>query len=96
MLIIVEILGRGFLCLLIGSWANTAVPRARNFALGTGSLVLGFAFGLILYLCRQFLPACQIDRLVAFVWVPAAVLVLTFVIEGIRKEIQKNNGQVAL
>jgi hypothetical protein len=95
MLILFEFLGRGFLCILIGSWANTAVPRARNFALGAGSLVLGFALGLIFYLCQQFLPG-QIDRLDAFVGVPAAILVLTFVIEGIRKEIQKNNGQVAL
>jgi hypothetical protein len=93
MLIVVDYIGRALLCLLIGSWADTAVPRARNFTLAAGSLVLGLVVGLILYEFPCFFLSFKIERLGAFVWLPAGIIVLTFVVEGIRKEIQKNAGQ---
>lgn len=93
MLILVEYIGRYLLWFLIGSWAHTELPRARNFALAAGSLVLGLVVGLILYRLHDFFPVFKIDRLSAFVWLPTGVMVFTFVIEAIKKEIQKNAGQ---
>lgn len=95
MLIVVDYIGRYLLCFLIGSWADTALPRARNFTLAAGSLVLGLVLGSISYLFGKFYPSCQIDGLSAFMWIPAGAIIFTFVIEGIKREIQKDAGQVS-
>jgi hypothetical protein len=42
----------------------------------------------------DFFPSFKIDRLNAFVWLPVGLMVFTFVIERLKKEIQKDAGQV--
>lgn len=63
--------------------------RPRNFTLAAGSLTLGLFLGLVLYLIDKWSDINWIDGLVCFVEIPAGIIVFTFVLEGIKKEIQK-------
>ena len=92
MLIVVDYLGRFFLGLLVGSWSVMSRPRARNFNLAVGSLALGLIVAAVLHLLSAHYPSCEIDRLTALVWLPAGTVIFTFVIEGSKKEMQKNGG----
>jgi len=92
MLIVVDYIGRYLLCFLIGSWADMARPPARNFTLAVGSLVVGLLLGGFIYGLARVYPSWEINELTAFVLLPAGAIIFTFVLEGIKKEIQKNAG----
>jgi hypothetical protein len=89
-------IGRCLLSVLMAlSWTETALPRARNFTLAGGSLVVGLIPGSIFLLVGRYDPSYQIADMTAFVWLPLGALICVVVIEGIKREIQKNSGQVS-
>lgn len=98
MLDLVNWIGRRLLCIFIWlSWADTDGPRARNFTLAAGSLAFGLILGALCYLlCNyllsKFYPWCKLDGLTALVWIPAGTIIFTFVLESIKKQIQKDTG----
>lgn len=89
MLIGIYYIGRFVLCLLLGSWADTAGDPVRLFALAAGGLASGLMLGVIAYLCTW--PWCQVDAVTAFVGIPAGTLIFTFVIEKIHNKTHPNH-----
>ncbi len=105
MLKLFDWVGGLILWILIGSRADTDPGKAKSFALAIGSFTSGVILGSILYLLSKacvgyavppepYLSSrictwCKLDALTAFVWIPAGAIILTFVIENIRKETRK-------
>lgn len=89
MLEFVNSIGRYCLGEFFGSRVGLELPRARNFTLATGSLVLGEVLGVLLYVWCWFDLRCEMGCLTAFVWIPAGVTIFVFLLEGIRRKIQK-------
>jgi predicted lipid-binding transport protein (Tim44 family) len=84
---------------MLGSWVATdppiPMPRARTFMLLAGGIVLGLLLGTMLYAFARYFFSHQIGVLNVFVWLPLGVVVLTFVIEGIKSEIEKEARQAS-
>lgn len=86
MLHVVNYMGRFLLWILMGSWADTGSGRARNFTLAVGSLALGLALG---FISNRW---CKLDSVSSYAGIPAGAIILTFVIESVKKEVQKPTG----
>jgi|GEM_PF-5999614 len=86
MLELVNYIGRGVLSLLLGSWVETDGPNARAYTLAAGSTAVGLAIGCILHL------AGKLGVTGAYGGIPAAVVILTYGVESIKKQILKRTG----
>jgi hypothetical protein len=75
-------IGAAFLWLFIGEkgW------KAENYALATGSWIIGSGMGLVLYVW----PSFKLDPFICFLVVPGALLIFAFILYKLNQSIPTN------
>lgn len=90
MLRLVNAIGGGVLWILIGAKAYVDNETGRNYRLGAGALIVGWAIGFcVYYFVWNKFPDASVTkkRVTSFLVIPIAIVLFTFLLENVSKSL---------